>query len=133
MLLLKPKGQGLLKFCITVQYFDRLLLLKVYKIAAKIVQRSFASCHWRVTQNLKKNWFAVSKMTRIWWIQTRVLESLKHFHFDWFLLCKVYNFWRKKVQRSYLSLHWRVMQIWRKTYLFFWKWQEEFGKFSSED
>ena len=133
MLLLKPKGQGLFKFCITVQYFDRLLLLKVYKIAAKIVQRSFASCHWRVTQNLKKNWFAVSKMTRIWWIQTRVLESLKHFHFDWFLLCKVYNFWRKKYRGVIFHYTEEWCKIWRKTDLFFWKWQEEFGKFSSED
>ena len=32
---------------------------------------------WRVMQNLKKNWFAVSKMARIWWILIRALKSLK--------------------------------------------------------
>ena len=47
-------------------YFDRLLLLQVYKISAKNVQRSYVLWPWRVMQNLKKNWFVVSKMTRIW-------------------------------------------------------------------
>ena len=35
-------------------------------------------------------------MTRICWILTRALESLKNLHFDLFLLCKVYNVWPKK-------------------------------------
>ena len=102
-------------------YFDRLLLLKVYKISAKKVQRSYVSWHWRVMQNLKKNWFVVSKMTRIWWILTRALKSLTNLHFDWFLLCKVFNVWPKKVQRSYLSWHWRVMQNLKKNWLVVWK------------
>ena len=29
--------------------------------------------------------------------------------FNWFLLCKVFNVWPKKVWRSYLSWHWRVI------------------------
>ena len=86
-------------------YFDRLLLLKVYKISAKKVQRSYVSWYWRVMQNLKKNWFVVSKMTRIWWILIRALKSLQNLHFDWSLSCKVYNFWPKKVKRRYLSWH----------------------------
>ena len=101
-------------------YFDRLLLLKVYKISSKKVRRSYVSLHWRVMQNLKKNWF-VSKMTRIWWILIRALKSLKNLHFDWSLLCKVYNVWPKKVQRSYLSWHWRVMQNLKKNWLVAWK------------
>ena len=36
-------------------YFDRLLLLKVYKISAKKMQRSYVLLHWRVMQNLRKN------------------------------------------------------------------------------
>ena len=43
-------------------YFDILLLLKVYKISVKKVQRSYVSWYWRLTQNLKKNQFVVSKM-----------------------------------------------------------------------
>ena len=44
-----------------------------------------------------------------------------NFYFDWFLLCKVYNVWPKKVQRSYLSWHWRVMQNLKKNRLLVWK------------
>ena len=47
-------------------YFDRLLLLKLYKISAKKVQRSFVLWHLRVMQNLKKKQFSVSKITIIW-------------------------------------------------------------------
>ena len=142
-------------------------------------------------QNLKKNWSVISKMTRVWWILTRAIESLKNVHFYWFLLCKVFKVWSKKVQRSYFSWHWKLMQnlkknwfvvsnmtriwwiltwtlesfkksyfnglllnyilfqlkkyrgvifhdteewckIWRKTDLWFGKWHEEFGKFSPE-
>ena len=36
-------------------YFDRLLLLKVHKIVAKKVQKSYISRHQTVMQNFKKN------------------------------------------------------------------------------
>ena len=45
---------------------------------------------------------------------------------------KYITFELKKVWRSYLSWHWRVMQIWRKTDLWFGKWHDGFGKFSPE-
>ena len=49
----------------------------------KQVQRSYASWgYWRLMQNLNKNQFFVSKLTRIWWILMRALKSLQHFHFD---------------------------------------------------
>ena len=47
-------------------YLDRLLLLKVYKILAKKIQRSCVSWHWRLMQNLKENWFVVSKFGEFW-------------------------------------------------------------------
>ena len=47
---------------------------------------------------------------RIWWILTRAIKSLKDFHFNGLLLSKVYIFWAKKVQRSYLSWNWRGIQ-----------------------
>ena len=50
-------------------------------------------------QNLKKTWFVVSKMTRIWSIMTRAPKTFKNLHFDWFLLCKVYNVWGKRVMK----------------------------------
>ena len=63
-------------------YFDRLLLLKVYKILTKKVQRSYISWHWRAMLNLKKNWFAVSQITIILGILIRALESLTIFTFE---------------------------------------------------
>ena len=63
-------------------YFDRLFWLKVYKISAEKVQRSYVSWHWRVVKNLKKSWFLVSKMTRIWLILIQAIKSLKNLHFD---------------------------------------------------
>ena len=71
-------------------------------------------------------------MTRIWWILIWALKSLKNLHFDWSLLCKVYNVWPKKVQRSIFHDTEESCKIWRKTDLWFGKWHEEFGKFSSE-
>ena len=109
-------------------YFDKLLLLKVYKISAKKVQRSYASWPWRVMQNLKKNRLLISKMTRISVILIRALKSLTNLHFDWSLLYKVFNIWLKKVQKSYISRHWRV----EKFDLWFGKWHEEFGRFSPQ-
>ena len=102
-------------------YFDRLLLFEVCKISAKKVQKSYVSWYWRVMQNLKKNRFVVLIMTRIWWILISALKSLQNLHFDWSLPCKVYNVGPKKVQRTYVSLHWRVMQNLKKTWLVVWK------------
>ena len=56
---------------------DRLLLLKVYQISAKKVQRSCVSWYWRLMQNLKKNWFVVLKLTRTCWNLIRALKSQK--------------------------------------------------------
>ena len=57
--------------------FNGLLVTKVY-VWAKTVQRSYLSWHWRVMQNLKKNWLVVWKTTwEIWQIFTRALESVK--------------------------------------------------------
>ena len=83
-------------------YFDRLLLLKIYKISAKKVQRSYVSWHWRVIKSLKKNWIVVSRTTRILSILTRALKILKNLHFEWFVLCKVYNVWHKKSTKELL-------------------------------
>ena len=59
-------------------HFNGLLVTKVYNVWAKTVQRSYLSWHWRVMQNLKKNWLVVWKMT--WGISqifTRACKSVK--------------------------------------------------------
>ena len=48
-------------------------------------------------------------------------SSLKDFHFNGLLLSKVYIVWAKKVQRKYLSWHWRVMQNLKNNWLVAWK------------
>ena len=57
---------------------------------------------------------------------------LKKFHFNRFLLSKVYIDWAKKVQRSYLSWHWSVMQNLKTNWLVVEKMTWKFGKFSPE-
>ena len=57
---------------------EGLLVLKVYKISAKKVHSSYVSWYWWVVQNLKSNWFFVSKMPRICWSLVRALKSLKN-------------------------------------------------------
>ena len=61
-------------------------------------------------QGLRKNWLLVSNMTwGIWWTSTQPLRSLKT-SLRWALLSKVYEVWAEKIQRSYLSWNWTVMQ-----------------------
>ena len=45
---------------------------------------------------LKKNWNCPDNLIY------STTKSLKIVHFDWSIACKVYNFWPKKVQTSYL-------------------------------
>ena len=50
-------------------HFNGLLLTKAYNVWAKKVQRSYVWWYWTLMQNLKENWFVLSKMTwGIWQI-----------------------------------------------------------------
>ena len=53
----------------------------------------------------------------IFWFKNA--KNLINLQFDWSLLSKVHNV--KKVQRSYVSWHWRVMQGLKKNSLVVWK------------
>ena len=59
-----------LKFCSLMASFCK------NKVSANKVQKSYLSWHWRVMQNLKKNWFVVSNMT---WgmVLTKMRNDLK--------------------------------------------------------
>ena len=50
----------------------------------------------------------------------------KNLPFDLLLLPKVYYVWAKKVQMSYVSQHWRMIQTLNR------KWHEEFGDFTPD-
>ena len=55
-------------------------------------------------------------------VNSRKSESL---NFLGLLLSVAYKVSTKKVQKSYLSWHWRVIKLWRKTNFLFEKWQRE--------
>ena len=76
----------------------------------------------KVENVFKRNWLVVLKLTRASQILTRALEkSKKFFYFNWLLVTKVYFVWATKVQKSYLSWHWGVMQILKKDWPMVWK------------
>ena len=93
---LKLQVRFFLKLCITLQCHDKLFCWNYVKFQLKKLQSSYVSWPWRVMQNFTKNWLVISKITRIWWILTHALKSLKNVRFDWFLLCKEVNVWPKK-------------------------------------
>ena len=80
-------------------------------------------------QNLKKNWFVVSKITRIWWILIWVLKSPKNLHYD---ISFPVMFDLKKSSGVIFHDTREWCKIWRKTDVCFRKWHEEFQKFSPE-
>ena len=102
-------------------------ICKVFNVWHKKIQRRYLSWHWRVTQNLKKNWLVLWKITwGIWQIFTRAIESLK-----------VGILMGSSVGKYELKIHRGVMfhdneewcKIWRGTDLSFQNWHEEFDEF----
>ena len=89
-----------------VLHFDGLLLPKSYKVLSKFQKstKSYLSWHWRVMQNLKKNWLVVSDMT--WGICWSFIQPLKswRFNFDGLFLSKVYKVWAKKNEQKETDL-----------------------------
>ena len=63
---------------------------------------------------------------------TQTLERLKNFHFNTLLLGKLFIVWAKKVQRSYLSWHWGMIQTLERNRLVVSKLHEQFDKFWPE-
>ena len=86
--------------------FNGLLLSKVYIVGAKKVQRSYLSWHWRVMQNLKRNWLVFSKLTwGIWLILMQAVESLKICTWWVPLVESIYNFrWKSTEELSFMTL-----------------------------
>ena len=69
-------------------------------------------------KSLLRNWLVVSKLTwGIWQILTQAHKIQKNVNFNGLLWSKVYIVWAKKLQRSYRSWHWRVMQNFDRNWL----------------
>ena len=83
-------------------------------------------------QNLTKNWFVVSKMTRIWWILTWALEILKISTLIGSFCAKYITFDLKKSRGVIFHGTEEWCKNWKKNDLWFRKWDEEHGKFSPE-
>ena len=145
--ILETKSQFFLKLCITLQRHERYLFcFLLAEILYDLDKRSPSKCKisdfrlftWNVTLigsfcrkrikfQPKKHRWVVSHDIEEWckiWRKTYLLfqkwqefSSLENLHFDWSLLCKVFNVWPKNVQRSYLSWRWRVMQNLKKNWL----------------
>ena len=76
------------------------------------------SWEWRMMQNLKRTWLVNSKLTwEIWWILTQALENLKISTLMGCFWPKYIIFELKKVQRSYVWLHWRLTQNLKESWL----------------
>ena len=103
-------------------YFDMLLLLKVYKILAKkIYTEELCLMTLKIDTKFEEKLICCFKNGRNLVNFDPSTWSLKNVDFYWFLLCKAFNVWAKKVQRSYLSWHWRLMQSLMKNWLVVWK------------
>ena len=92
-----------------------MFLSKAYNVSVIKFQRIYVSWHWM--QNLKENWLVAWKMTRNlvnFHVSCRKSENL---HFDQILLSKTYKDLYEKIQKSYVSWHWRVVQSLQKNWL----------------
>ena len=112
---------------------------KYIKFQLKKVWRSYAWWYLRVVQNLKRNLFFVSKITRIWWFLIQALKSLKNLHligpfcakykiFDlkkyigvYFMTLKSHAkfeeklIWKKWLEKVVWKMIWRIWQIFIRT------------------
>ena len=97
--------------------FYWILLSKVENVWAWNLQGCYVSWQWRMMKNLNRTWLVSSKLTwAIWRSLTRALKNLTNICFNGLLLTKVYNVWAKKIQRSYVRVHWRLMQSLKKNW-----------------
>ena len=95
-------------------YFDTLLI--VYKILSKK--------YIRVISHGSEDWCKIWRKTYLFYKNDKNLVKFDlstckspNLHFHLLLLCKVFNVWPRKVQRSYLSWHWRVIRNSKKNWL----------------
>ena len=103
-------------------YIDGLFLSKAYNVSARKFQRNYVSWHWRVVQSLKKKLTLNSKNDMRNLVNFNLSSGKsENLHFDVLLLSIAYKVSAKKVQKNYLSWHWKKIQTLKKNWLFIWK------------
>ena len=113
-------------------YFDRFLLLKVYKISAKKYRQVMFHdteewCKiWRKTDWLFKKWQEFGEFWSENWKVSKICTLVGTFRAKYITLDL------KKYREVIFHETEESCKIWRKTDLWFGKWHKKFGKFSSE-
>ena len=104
-----------LKICFVIDPF-----CSKRNVSARKFQRNYVSWHWKMMENLSENWLAVWKITtnlvnlhvRSWMSENLLLMGS---------FCEQHKDSAKKVEKSYVSWHWRKIQTLKKKSLFVWK------------
>ena len=94
--------------------FDGILSSKVEKVWLWNLQRSYVSWQWRIIQNLKKNQNWHEEFNEFWLEHPEILKKLL---LNWLLRPKYIMSELRKVQRSYVWWHWRLMQNLKEKWL----------------
>ena len=102
-------------------YFDRLLSIQYKILAEKVCTEELHFMTLKIDAKFVEKLICCFKNDRNLVNFHPSTQSLKYLYFHWFLLCKIFNVWPRKAQRSYLSWHWRVMQNLKKNWLVVWK------------
>ena len=99
---------------------DGRLLSKAYHISAGTFQRNYVPRHWIVMQNLKEYCLVAWKNEIRNLVNFHVSsQKSKNLGFDGLPLSNTYNVLVEKIQKSFVSWHWRVMQSLKKIWLLF--------------
>ena len=126
----QPIKVKFLDFWVVCLHLDWSLSFEVYNAWSGKAHRSYLSWHWRVMQNLKKNWLVVWKITwKIWKIFIKALDSVKIGTFMG-SFCPKYKMHELKIYRGVMCndteewwIIWRgidLSQNWHKTFDQFW-------------
>ena len=92
-------------------------MFKAYNVSIRKFQRDYVSWHWKVLQKLKENWLVTWKMTsEIWLIFMQAVKNLKICTLTGSISPKHKDL-DEKLQKNYVSWHWRVMQSLKKSWL----------------
>ena len=89
--------------------------LKIYKGVMSHDNEEWCKI-WKGIDLSVQNWH--EELAEFW---PKRSKNLKNLHFNGMRLTKVYNVWAKKVQRSYVWWHWRLMQNLKENWLVVWK------------
>ena len=101
-------------------HFDWILLSTTYKDLDEKIQKSYVSWHECPKFEEKLTLGSKNDMRNLvnFNVTSGKSESL---HFDVLLFSRAYKVSAKKVQKNYLSWHWKKIQTLKKNWLFVWK------------